>query len=247
MDTNLRSKTCPACAADVSPLWTTCRACGALLIAPPTPVAAPVAPTETLAPHGDFYASMAPVVVRPPERARRSPQSVAIIAAIVAAIAFGGYQLIRPHPHAKVAPSVLPPRAASAGIPSSLHDAVRIQAESTRKFAIQAVEQLANDESRELTTTALAQMQPGYQWIAGDQPSTTSTMISFDDTQGVVTVAVSTSSREVCAFGRYTTADGPSYVTMANLPQCRAIDAPTDGWSSEAGGAGSDLPDEANP
>ena len=63
---------------------------------------------------------------------------------------------------------------------------VRIQAESTRKFAMQAVEQLAGEEGRELTTTALAQMQPGYQWIAGDQASTTSTMISFDDSQGVV-------------------------------------------------------------
>jgi hypothetical protein len=190
---------------------------------------------------------LAPVVVRPNERARRSPQGIAIVAVISAAIVFGGYQLIRPHHHAKAAPSVLAPRAPTAGLPSSLHDVVRIQAESTRKFAIQAIEQLANDESRELTTAALAQMQPGYQWIAGDQPSTTSTMISLDNTNGAVTVAVSTSSREVCAFGRYTTTDGPSYVTMANLPKCRAIDAPADGWSTEAGGAASDLPDEANP
>jgi hypothetical protein len=195
----------------------------------------------------EYYASVAPVVVRPPAPARRSRQGIVIIAVLAAAIVFGGYQLVRPHAHAKPAPEVLPPRAASAGIPSSLHDAVRIQAESTRKFAIQAVEQLASEEGRELTTTALAQMQPGYQWIAGVQPSTTSTMISFDDTQGVVTVAVSTSSREVCAFGRYTIGGGPSYVTMANLPQCRAIDAPAEGWSAEAGGAASDLPDEANP
>jgi hypothetical protein len=195
----------------------------------------------------EYYASVAPVVVRPPAPARRSRQGPVIIAVLVAAIAFGGYQLLRPHAHAKAAPEVLAPRPASAGMPSSLHDAVRVQAESTRKFAIQAVEQLASEEGRELTATALAQMQPGYQWIAGNQPSTTSTMISFADTQGVVTVAVSTASREVCAFGRFTTIDGPSYVTMANLPQCRAVDAPVDGWSTEAGGAASDLPDEANP
>jgi hypothetical protein len=172
---------------------------------------------------------------------------MAIIAVLVAAIAFGGYQLLRPHAHAKAAPELLAPRPPTAGLPSSLHDVVRIQAESTRKFAIQAVEQLATEEGRELTTTALAQMQPGYQWIAGDQPSTTSTMISLDNTNGAVTVAVSTSSREVCAFGRFTSTFGPSYVTMANLPRCRAIDAPADGWSNEAGGAASDLPDEANP
>ncbi len=243
MDTNLRMKTCPACAAEVSPMWTTCRACGALLIAPPAPLAAPAAPTAAASSHGDFYASMAPVVVRPPAAASRSRQGPAIIAVLVVAIAFGGYQLVRPHHHAKAAPEILAPHPASAGLPSSLHDVVRIQAESTRKFAIQAVEQLANDESRELTTSALAQMQPGYQWIAGDQVSTTSTMISFDNTQGVVTVAVSTSSREVCAFGRFTIAAGPSYVTMANLPKCRAIDAPAEGWSTEAGGAASDLPD----
>jgi hypothetical protein len=244
MDTSLQMKTCPACAAEVSPLWATCRACGALLIAPPAPVSAPAAPTPAVAPHSDFYASIAPVVVRPPASTRASWQSRSIIAAIIVAIAFGGYQLVRPRPHATAAPEVLAPRAPTAGLPSSLHDVVRMQAESTRKLAMQAVERLAGEEGRELTVTALAQTQPGYQWIAGDQASTTNTMISFDDTQGAATVAVSTSSREVCAFGRFTTAGGPSYVTMANLPQCRAIDAPADGWSTEAGGAPSDLPDE---
>jgi len=55
------------------------------------------------------------------------------------------------------------------------------------------------------------------------------------------------SSRDLVVASRYTIGGGPSYVTMANLPQCRAIDAPAEGWSAEAGGAASDLPDEANP
>jgi hypothetical protein len=31
---------------------------------------------------------------------------------------------------------------------------------------------------------------------------------------------------------------------MAHVNPCRAVDAPVDGWTSEAGGAASDLPDE---
>jgi hypothetical protein len=33
-------------------------------------------------------------------------------------------------------------------------------------------------------------------------------------------------------------------VTMAHEPSCAAIDAPGGGWSTEAGGAASDLPDD---
>ena len=58
------------------------------------------------------------------------------------------------------------------------------------------------------------------------------------------TVAVSGTSRQVCAFGRWSTANGSEYVTMANVPSCAASAAPTTGWTTEAGGSNQDLPAE---
>ena len=60
---------------------------------------------------------------------------------------------------------------------------------------------------------------------------------------GTVTIAVSASNHDICAFGQWTTSGVAQYVTMAHLPSCTAVNAPQTGWSGEAGGAASDLPD----
>src|SRR5262249_43042126 len=156
---------------------------------------------------------------------------VILVLAVIAGASFW-------HSHNKPAPKpeVLAPRPPAAGIPGSLADVTRQQAESTRHDALQTVEQVAADGSvDQVTMHTLGQMQPGFQWQDGDQASTTYTMVSIDIEQNVVTVAVSTPSKQVCAFGRWSAGTGPTYVTMANLRQCRAIDAPADGWTTEPG------------
>jgi len=118
---------------------------------------------------------------------------------------------------------------------------VRIQAESTRHNAIQAVEYV---ESGDLTKLATAQ--PSYQWVAGTAPSTGPQNVSVsEDASGLVTLAVAGSNHDICAFGRWSqAAAAPLYVTMEHEPNCAAVDAPAANWSTEPGGAASDLPDD---
>jgi hypothetical protein len=79
--------------------------------------------------------------------------------------------------------------------------------------------------------------------VAGTEPSTPQA-VSFSADSSGVTLAVAASNHDVCAFGRWSVNAGAEYVTMAHVNPCRAVDAPVDGWTSEAGGAASDLPDE---
>jgi hypothetical protein len=139
----------------------------------------------------------------------------------------------------KETPVALDPRAPTAGLPTSLDAIVRIQAESSRRTALQTVEQLGSAD-----VAGLAAAQPNYKWIAGDQPSTDAHMVSVAQRAGLVTIAVSASNKDICAFGRWSTGGTPVYVTMAHEPACAAVDAPDVGWSTEAGGAASDLPDD---
>jgi hypothetical protein len=226
-----------------------------MLIAPPAPVQtfaavpAPAAAAAAAAPtvdHEAFYVSAPIIRAAPPAHRSHTGLIVGIVVAI--AIVVGAVSFIHSLHHTKPAPEVLAPRPATAAIPGSLAAVTRQQAESTRHFALQAAEQLIqeNGSTDQITLRSLGQMQPGYQWIAGDQPSTTYNMVSTDVSQGVVTVAVSTPSKEVCAFGRFSTDAGPSYVDMANMPQCRALDAPAQGWGSDPGGSPSDLPDDSH-
>jgi hypothetical protein len=136
-------------------------------------------------------------------------------------------------------PVVLPPRPASEGLPSGLDTVVRIQAESARRTALQTAEQIRSGD-----TAQLAAAQPGFRWVAGDSPSTDAHTVSVGQSHGVVTMAVAASNHDVCAFGQWSPGGTPRYVTMGHEPSCAAIDAPNAGWSSEAGGAASDLPDE---
>jgi hypothetical protein len=138
------------------------------------------------------------------------------------------------------APVVLAPKAPTNGLPTSLGAIVRMEAESSRRNALQAVEQIGSGD-----VARLAAIQPNYTYIAGEQASTdphTVSVLQSDST--VVTIAVSASNKDICAYGRWAQAGTPVYVTMAHEPSCSATTAPPTGWSPEAGGAASDLPDD---
>jgi hypothetical protein len=293
-------KLCPACEQGVSPVWPTCRTCGALLMAPPPPLAyAGAAPASASATVGASRHSSAPSRVDPPTNAtapgtateipaeeqffapatllptatgapaepaesvapvatwastrvgtragadvaaRTGPGKwialIATIGFVVAAVAialvtFGGAGTD------KQTPEALAPRAATAGLPTSLPDVVRIQAESTRRTALQAVQRLGRGDPG-----ALADDDPDFAWVPGDEPSSDAHQVSVMQNGVVVTLAVAASNHDVCAFAQWQQGGTPHYVTMAHQPRCAAVDAPTTGWSSEAGGAASDLPDD---
>jgi hypothetical protein len=176
----------------------------------------------------------------PPKSKSRLPFvlfAVALVAALVVAW---------PHLHAshkQLPPEVLAPKPASAGMPDGLADVVRMQAESTRRSAVQAVEQ-AWGERGEATAEELHRVQPQVSWVIGTEPSTGPHAVSFTSDSSGVMLAVAASNHDVCAFARWTVDAGAEYVTMAHVNPCRAADAPDDGWTAEAGGAASDLPDE---
>jgi hypothetical protein len=264
-------KPCPSCGYIVPGAWTECRRCGAALefassappapmsstsatlaalaLAPPAPAPlpgehrAPVAGPDTLLPATDPepVIRLAPA----PQRPRLSARNIAIVVVGIAIVVAAVYSVI-PHGghHAVAAPTILAPEAPSSGIPTSLSEIVRIAAESARHNALTAVAAAAGSNGAPLTVTQLAAAQPSYQWVLGDQPSTTNTIVSITSAPGLDVIAVSGTSRDVCAFGRWSTAAGAEYVTMAHVPSCSANAAPTTGWSTLAGGSNQDLPGE---
>jgi hypothetical protein len=204
------------------------------------------APPVPSAPSHDEY--FARVDVRPPTVTRVQPTKrsgkVAIVVACAVALAGAAAFLVKHASRAakSATPVVLAPRAAHAGLPTSLGDVVRQQAEADRHAALQTVEQLQSGDIHQL-----AQMQPNFQWVDGSSASTGPSIVSTSTgPAGDVTIAVSASNKDVCAFGRWSAATAPAYVTMAHLPSCTAFEAPGAGWTAEAGGAASDLPDETS-
>jgi len=137
------------------------------------------------------------------------------------------------------APVVLPPKAPTAGLPTSLDAIVRIEAESSRRNALQAAEAIDSGNP-----ARLAAQQPNYTYIVGDQASEDPHTVSVGQNGTTITVAVSGSNKDICAYGRWSPNATPMYVTMAHEPSCAATTAPNVGWSSEPGGAASDLPDD---
>jgi hypothetical protein len=164
---------------------------------------------------------------------------IGMVVFFIAAVATMWFTLKPGASKQKTTPVALDPRAPTAGLPTSLGAIVRIQAESSRRTALQTVEQLGSGD-----VVGLAAAQPNYKWVAGDQPSTDPHIVSVAQRTGAVTIAVSGSSKDVCAFGRWSTGSTPVYVTMAHEPACAAVYAPDAGWSTQPGGAASDLPDE---
>jgi hypothetical protein len=263
--------TCPSCAKEVRPFWPTCRSCGTLLMAPPapvTPVGAAVAEgavgggTAGGPPSAEeqFFAPavLQPIVQLPPvarpaysnssSRLAGSDPGVGKWAALIGMVVFTiaaiacAVFVFKPAATAQhQTPVVMDPRAPTAGLPTSLEAIVRIQAESARHTALQTIEQVGNGD-----VVALATMQPNYKWVGADQTSTDGHVVSVAQDAGVVTIAVAASNKDICAFGRWSPGASPTYVTMAHQPACAASSAPTTGWSNEAGGASSDLPDDVN-
>jgi hypothetical protein len=100
----------------------------------------------------------------------------------------------------------------------------------------------ANSSGAALSLSELQAEQPSYQWIAGDQPSTTNTVVSITSGTGIDVIAVSGTDKDICAFARWTPTLGSEYVTMAHQPNCAATNTPKTGWTTEAGGSAQDLP-----
>ena len=226
-------------------------------MAPPTPLA-PVGATVTAPAPSAAEQFFAPAVLQPPVQlppalpaytvapATREPTAgarkwlvlIGMVAFVVAAVATAWFTL-RPGAAQLRTPVALAPRAPTAGLPTSLEAVVRMGAESTRRNALQAVEQVGSGD-----TASLASTQPDYKWFAGDEPSTDSHAVSVAQNASVVTIAVAASNHDICAFGQWWPGGTPRYVTMAHEPSCAAVNAPAAGWSSEPGGAASDLPDD---
>ena len=121
---------------------------------------------------------------------------------------------------------------------------MRIDAESSRHTALSAVIAVAGPNGAPITIAQLAAAQPDYQWVAGNQPSTTNTIVSIASAPAPIQIAVSGTNREICAYGRWSPAAGATYVTMDHVTTCDADTAPATGWSTIAGGSDQDLPDE---
>jgi len=136
-------------------------------------------------------------------------------------------------------PVVLAPKPPTNGLTTSLNDVVRMVAESSRRNALQAVESVGSGNLVQLKSA-----QSNYIYIAGDQASTDPQTVSVAQNESTVTIAVSGSNKDICAYGRWSPNATPMYVTMAHEPSCAATTAPNVGWSSEPGGAASDLPDD---
>ena len=254
---------CSGCGYIVPGAWTECRKCGTPLAAVPVaavpvavpavpvavpawPAAVPAAPIErprSVVPD-TMPASIEPVIVHAPAKAGASLNAKAIAIAVVAvAIVAAGVSSVVPHGSpAKALPTILAPQSPSAGIPTSLSAIVRIAAESARHTALATVIDTAGSTGAPLSTEQLKQAQPSYQWIAGNEPSTTNTVVSITSSTGIDVIAVSGTDRDICAFGRWSPTVGSDYVTMAHVDNCSAANAPTTGWASEPGGSAQDLP-----
>jgi hypothetical protein len=218
---------------------------------PPPPPTAPPLDVSFGAPDDALIAGARPraigpdtMLVRtpPPTAPRVNAKTIAIAALALVVVIAGVYSAIPHGKHTKQLPTVLAPRPPSAGLPTNLSDVVRIAAESARHTALETVIQLAGTTGAPLTTAQLEQEQPNYQWIAGDQPSTTNTVISITSGTAVDVIAVSGTDKDICAFGRWSPTLGSEYVTMAHVTNCAATNTPQTGWSTQAGGSAQDLP-----
>jgi len=179
-----------------------------------------------------------------PPKPRVSKQAIVVGAVVLVCIIGGVYSMTHRGHHTPTTPTILAPHEPFVGIPTSLADAVRIEAESSRHTALSVIMSATSSNVAALSTAQLAGLQPGYQWLPGNQPSTTNTQISVSSGPGVDVIAVSGTNKDICAYGRWSAAAGPTYVTMAHVKSCTAASAPADGWSTIAGGTAQDLPND---
>jgi hypothetical protein len=193
---------------------------------------------DTMLPRIDPLVAHVPVTAS----SRFNARTIAIGAIVVAIVAAGVYSVVPRGSKPKEPPTVLAPRSPMAGIPTSLSDVVRIAAESARHTALTTVIEAAGITGVPLTLAQLQSEEPSYQWVGGDEASTTNTVVSITSGTAIDVVAVSGTDRDICAFGRWSPNIGSEYVTMAHVDKCSATNAPTTGWSAQRGGSAQDLP-----
>jgi hypothetical protein len=245
-------------AAIVVPAMTTPRRNG-LATLPPPPATAPTpagpgfgAPDDALIPgarpRGIVPDTMLPRIdllvahVPAAPRSRLNARTIVIGAVAALIIAAGVYSVVPRGNQAKEPPTILAPRAPAAGLPTSLSDVVRIAAESARHTALTSVIEAAGTTSGPLSLAQLQSAEPNYRWVAGNEASTTNTVVSITSGAGIDVIAISGTDHDICAFGRWSPSIGSEYVTMAHVDHCSATNAPTTGWSTQAGGSAQDLP-----
>lgn len=199
------------------------------------------APAAAVSDGDDFYVRRA-VGVTPPAP-KKSRRGLALAGAIAVIVLVGLYFTFPGHHHHPTAPpKILAPKPPTNGLPTNLDDVVRMRAESARHTAMQAVE-AAPVSATGPTLAQLGGIQPSYKWVAPTEDSSDSTVVSYGFANGTSTLAVA-ATNGICAFGRYD-APGPAvYVTESGVPHCDAESAPALGWSTQPGGAASDLPDD---
>jgi hypothetical protein len=185
-----------------------------------------------------------PLIVHasPPATSLVNAKNIAIGVLAILVVAAGVYSMVPHGSHKKQLPTILAPRPPAAGLPTNLSDVVRIAAESARHTALTTVIDAAGTTGTQLTIGQLQIAQPSYQWVEGGEPSTTNTVVSITTGTGIDVIAVSGTDRDICAFGRWSPTIGSEYVTMAHVDNCSATNAPTNGWTSQAGGSAQDLP-----
>lgn len=123
-------------------------------------------------------------------------------------------------------------------------DAFRVQAEANLRSAITTVQGAYAEQGdlRTITPTALGRYDPSLQYVGGEQPSTSASIVSTSVAGDTVTLAVAGQSG-ICAFGRVTTGGAVSTVTVRSEEPCRALGAPATGWSGAGAGSGAGVTD----
>jgi hypothetical protein len=186
-----------------------------------------------------------PTSVRGPTGTKGSPSKRPLLIGVGVALLFvaGAFFALRGGGGSAEKSEVLPPQPAVAGLPSSVEATVRMQAESSRRTAMQALMGSVGVSGTEAKLDRLNAEHSNLEWVGPTADSAESTVVSFDSQQGVMTIAVGATNK-MCAFGRWAPPNPPEYVSMSHVEHCRAAGAPDAGWSVEPGGAAFDLPDE---
>jgi hypothetical protein len=236
-----------------------CRSCGALLVAapappapapaPPAPLPASVAPVAPPAPTSSaetvatatavddrFFApttfTPATFTTAPADKKRVPTGAVIVVLALLVAgvIAFKSLGSHSSSKTAKTPVALSPLSDSDQGLPS-LADAVRAQAEGGRQRAFSDVNQaLAASPDGRVDVAMLKQVDATIAFLTGSESSTSPKQASFSQSDDTLVVAVSTASKDVCAYERQVGTSDPEVVTMGNVSSCRANDAPATGW-----------------
>jgi hypothetical protein len=198
-------------------------------IASPLPAARPFADLDYFVPRI--------TIARPPAPARRRKRPLFIGAALVVVLGAGAY-LTYTWRAGDTSPR--------ASIAAPLRDATSVQAEASQRTAIMTV--IGSDAagqagaSEGVTFEQLRAQNPNLQWVGATADSTGPNVVSVASAPGITTTAVA-AGNGTCAFSRWLPPGAPHYVTLTGVANCRAADAPVDGWRDESPGAQFDMPD----